>query len=264
MLLAVDSGNTNVVFAVFDDAGDLRGEWRASTNVNRTADEFWVWLTHLMAMARIDRGDIHDAIIATVVPATLFSIKLLCRKYLGVEPKIVGEPDVELGMQILVDMPSEVGADRLVNAVAAHRLYGGPLIVIDFGTATTFDVVDAAGNYCGGVIAPGINLSIDALQRAAAKLPPVAIARPRAVIGRSTVSAMQSGIYWGYIGLIEGVVGRISREYEGDASPAAPMRVIATGGLAPLFADATDVIQAVDLDLTLRGLYLVHSRVSRS
>lgn len=254
MLLAIDSGNTNIVFAVFDDAGTMRGEWRSSTNVNRTADELWVWLTHLMQLAEIDRNDIDAAIIATVVPATLFNLKSLCRKYFRVEPLIVGEPEVDLGIRVLMDHPDEVGADRLVNAVAANERYGGPLIIIDFGTATTFDVIDADGNYCGGAIAPGINLSLEALHQAAAKLPRVAVARPKAVIGKSTVPAMQSGIYWGYVSLIEGLVTRIRKEFGAD------MGVVATGGLAPLFAEASDLIGSSDVDLTLNGLYSLYRR----
>lgn len=253
MLLAIDSGNTNIVFAVFD--GDtVRGEWRSSTTTDRTADEFGVWLTQLMSLADMKPKDIDAAIIATVVPATLFSLKTLCRKYFGIDPLVVGEPEVKLGLSVHLDRPEEVGADRLVNAVAAHKCYPGPLIVIDFGTATTFDVIDADGNYCGGAIAPGPNLSLEALHAAAAKLPRVAIGRPKQVIGKATVPAMQSGVFWGYIGLIEGLVARIQAEF------GATMTVVATGGLAPLFNDATKVIQYIDSDLTLRGLLEIHRR----
>jgi len=253
MLLAIDSGNTNIVFAVFD--GDhLRGEWRTSTNAERTADELGVWLTQLLTIEGLRREDIGAAIIASVVPAMMFNLKTLCRRYFGCEPRVVGHDGVDLGLSILLDRPEEVGADRLVNAVAAHRRYQGALIVIDFGTATTFDVVDDAGNYCGGAIAPGINLSLEALHMAAAQLPRVAIGRPRQVIGKSTVPAMQSGIFWGYISLIEGLVRRIKDEYGGE------MTVVATGGLAPLFADASPVIDALDADLTLRGLLEIHRR----
>lgn len=252
MLLAIDSGNTNVVFAVFDDAGAVRGEWRASTDARRTADEYGVWLNQLMALEGLARADIDSAIIATVVPATLFSLKTLCRKYFGCDPVVVGDPGVELGIKVLVDRPDEVGADRLVNTVAAHATYGGPLIVVDFGTATTFDVVGADGSYLGGVIAPGINLSLEALHQAAAKLPRVAIGRPDTVIGKGTVAAMKSGIYWGYVGLIEGLVERIGQEY------GQPLMAIATGGLAPLFTEAVECISAADPALTLRGLYAIH------
>jgi type III pantothenate kinase len=253
MLLAIDSGNTNIVFAVYD--GDtLKGEWRASTDSERTADELGVWLTQLLTIEGLNRLDITAAIIASVVPAMVFGLKTLCRRYFKCEPLVVGDEGVNLGLSILLDRPEEVGADRLVNAVAAHKYYKGPMIVIDFGTATTFDVVDAEGNYCGGAISPGINLSLQALHMAAAKLPRVAIGRPRQVIGRATVPAMQSGIFWGYVGLIEGLVKRIKEEFGSD------MLVLATGGLAPLFAEATKVIDELDADLTLRGLLEIHRR----
>jgi type III pantothenate kinase len=167
---------------------------------------------------------------------------------------VVGDASVEIGVRILVDEPDEVGADRLVNAASAHARFGGPLIVVDFGTATTFDVVDRDGNYCGGVIAPGVNLSLDALHMAAAKLPRVAVQRPEKVIGKRTNSAMMSGVYWGYVGLIEGLLSRIQAEF-GDT-----MIVVATGGLAPLFVDATDTIEHLDSDLTLRGLTEIYRR----
>ena len=253
MLLAIDSGNTNTVFAVYD-GDERRGEWRSSSDAGRTADEYGVWLSQLMALGGLGAGDIGDAIIATVVPETLHSLKMLCRTYFSCEPLVVGDPGVELGLRALVDSPDEVGADRLVNAVAAHNRYGGPLVIIDFGTATTFDVVDGDGNYFGGVIAPGINLSLDALHQAAAQLPRIAVQRPKTVIGKRTVPAMMSGVYWGYVGLIEGLIARIEREYGAD------MTVVATGGLAPLFADGTDVIEHLDPELTLRGLAEVHRR----
>ncbi|MBM3486808.1 MAG: type III pantothenate kinase [Alphaproteobacteria bacterium] len=257
MLLAIDSGNTNIVFAVFE--GDtLKGEWRSSNDSRRTADEYGIWLSQLMALNAIKGEAVREAIIATVVPETLFSLKTLCRRYFRCEPLVVGEAGVDVGIGVLVDSPEEVGADRLVNAVAAQARYGGPLVVIDFGTATTFDVVDAGGNYCGGVIAPGVNLSMEALHMAAAKLPHVAIQRPRTVIGKRTVPAMLSGVYWGYVGLIEGLVSRIKAEF------GAPMKVIATGGLSPLFADATCVIEILDVELTLRGLAAIHRHNKKS
>lgn len=252
MLLAIDTGNTETVFAVFAPDDTLIGEWRISTKAQRTADEYAVWLDHLMNLKEIDRRTFTAAIISTVVPATLFNLKGLCRNYFDIDPLVVGSDTLSLGMRVLIDNPAEVGADRLVNAVAAHAEYGGPLIVIDFGTATTFDVVDAGGNYRGGVIAPGVNLSLEALHMAAARLPRVAISRPDKVIGTNTIGAIQSGIFWGYISMIEGVVGRIRAEY-GSA-----MRVVATGGLAVLFDGACDVFDAVDSDLTLNGLRLIH------
>lgn len=253
MLLAIDAGNTNIVFAVFDGE-QVRGEWRASTDTDRTADELGVWLMQLMDIEGLKRSDIRSSIIASVVPAMVFSLKSLCRRYFGSEPLVVGADGVDLGIQVLLERPEDVGADRLVNAVAAHQRYTGPLVVIDFGTATTFDVVDGGGNYCGGVISPGINLSLEALHMAAAKLPRVAIGRPRSVIGKATVPAMQSGIFWGYVGLIEGLVKRIKEEFGAD------MLVVATGGLAPLFAEATQIIDRLDPDLTLRGLLEIHRR----
>ena len=253
MLLAIDSGNTNIVFAVYDGE-NLKGEWRASSDAKRTADEYGVWLTHLMLLDNLKVEDISASILATVVPETLFSLKNLCRKYFKTNPLIVGETGVEIGVDILIDDPDEVGADRLVNATAAHHRYGGPLIVIDFGTATTFDVVNESGSYCGGVIAPGINLSLDALHMAAAKLPRVAVQKPKGVIGTKTVSAMMSGVYWGYVGLIEGVLSRIKAEYGSQ------MCVVATGGLAPLFFAEIAAIEHLDKDLTLRGLSEIYRR----
>ena len=254
MLLAIDSGNTNTVFAVFDDNDKVRGEWRLSTSPNRTADEFGLSLKQLMAEAGLRPKDVTAAIIATVVPATLFALKTLCRSTFGCDPRVVGEPGLDLGLKVLVDRPDEVGADRLVNAVSAFDRYGGPLIIVDFGTATTFDIIDAEGSYLGGVIAPGVNLSLEALHMAAAKLPRVDVKKTERVTGKDTVAAMQSGIYWGYVSLIEGLVARLRVEH------GAEIEVIATGGLAPLFTEAVDCIKQSDPALTLRGLLLVHRR----
>ena len=254
MLLAIDTGNTNTVFAVFDGEGVRLGEWRATTDPKRTADEYAVWLKHLLELEGIQASDITGSIIASVVPATVHSLKGLCEKYFDVQPFIVGEDGVDLGVEVKIANAHEVGADRLVNAVAADAKYGGPLICIDFGTATTFDVIDKDGNYAGGVIAPGINLSLEALHMAAAKLPRVAIERPEKVIGSGTVTAMQSGIYWGYVSMIEGMVARIREEFRTD------MDVVATGGLAAMFKEATPIIDWTDQDLTLRGLYLIYQR----
>ncbi len=250
LLLAVDAGNTNVIFALFDGER-LVMRWRTATVINRTADEYAVWLTQLMALEGIAPAQVGGAIVATVVPQALFEIEALCRNYFRREPLVVGK-GLRLGLAVNVERPHEVGADRLVNAVAAHASHDGWLIVIDFGTATTFDVVSAKGDYEGGVIAPGVNLSIEALERAAARLPRVAVERPRRVIGTGTVSAMQSGVYWGYVGLLEGLVARIKGEMD------VPMTVIATGGLAPLFKNATGVIDLVAPDLTLYGLMCLH------
>ena len=254
MLLAVDYGNTNTVFAVYE-GDDCRGVWRCGSNPRRTADEYAVWLIDLMALEGLRRDDITGAIVSSVVPEGNFNLTALCQRYFDCDPMFIGEEDCELGIQALVDRPEQVGADRLVNTVAAHGKYEGDLIVIDFGTATTFDVVDQNGNYRGGVICPGINLSLDALYMAAAQLPRVDIKETTSIIGKATVPAMQSGIFWGYIGMIEGLVMRIREEYAG-----APMSVVATGGLAPLFSEATDVIDHVYPDMTLRGLVEVHKR----
>ena len=205
----------------------------------RTADEYGVWLLQLLQHVGISPAQIRSAILSSVVPQANFALRMLARLYFHTELKIVGEPGVALGIEALIDRPREVGADRLVNAVAAWQRYRKALIIVDFGTATTFDVVNDDGNYVGGVIAPGVNLSLEALHRAAAKLPNIAVERPPCVIGKDTVSAMQSGIYFGYVGLIEGIVSRIVQEF------GAPMPVLATGGLAPLFARATTVIDTL-------------------
>lgn len=253
MLLVIDAGNTNIVFAVHD-GHTVRAEWRAVTDNARTADEYAVMLIPLLQLQGISFSDVHSAIIATVVPAALFNLKTLCRRYFKCEPLVVGDHDVDLGIQVLTDRPAAVGADRIVNAVAAHASHKGALIVIDFGTATTFDIVAANGDYEGGVIAPGANLSAEALHKAAAMLPRVAVERTQAVIGKDTEPAMRSGLFWGYIGLIEGLVKRIKEEY------GQPMTVIATGGLATLFFRQTPAIDHIDPDLTIRGLVLIHAR----
>ena len=255
MLLAIDAGNTNVLFAVQDEQGRTLGSWRASTDPRRTADEYAVWLTQLMALEGLEPGQVDGAIIASVVPPAMFALKTLCRRYFKAEPMVIGEPGIDIGIDVRIARPDQVGADRLVNGIAAFQRFGGPLIVIDFGTATTFDVIAADGAYEGGVIAPGINLSLDALDRAAAKLPRIAITGPpQRVIGDATVPAMESGTYWGYVGLIEGIVSRVKGEY------GAPMKVIATGGLAPLFAKATACIDEIDPEITMRGLSEIYRR----
>lgn len=254
MLLAIDSGNTNVVFAVYDGE-TLRGVWRCANDPTRTADEYVVWLSQLMAIKEIPLNEITGCIIASVVPQGLFNLVSLCERYFGGHPLVIGEDGVDLGFEVLIDRPEQVGADRLVTTVSAYSRYGGPAILIDFGTATTFDVVDADGNYRGGVIAPGINLSAEALHMASAQLPRVRIEPTKKVIGKSTIPAMQSGIFWGYIGMIEGLVLRIRKEYA-----AGDMKVIATGGLASLFAESTDLIDHTDRELTIRGLLEVYQR----
>ncbi|HVZ07694.1 type III pantothenate kinase [Rhodopila sp.] len=252
MLLVVDAGNTNIVFAVHDDTG-WRGSWRIRTDAQRTSDEYAVWLSALLQLSGLTREQVSAAVIGTVVPAALYHLRRLCRDWFNVEP-LIANASLDWGFEIRVDNPNEVGADRLLNALAGHRRFGGPLIVVDFGTATTFDVVETTGSYLGGVICPGINLSLEALHQAAARLPRIGIGRPQSVIGRSTVPAMQSGMYWGYIGLIEGLLARIKSEYGG------PMKVVATGGLAPLFAEGTMMIEHIEPDLTLDGLRLLAER----
>src|SRR5579875_2474590 len=252
MLLVIDAGNTNIVFAVRDQS-IWRGTWRIQTEPHRTSDEYAVWLLTLLDRANLKPDQISAAVIGTVVPAALYHLRRLCRDWFNLEP-LIARASLDWGFAIKVDNPEEVGADRLVNALAGHKRFGGPLIVVDFGTATTFDVVDHNGAYLGGVIAPGINLSLEALHHAAARLPRIGIGRPQAVIGRSTVPAMQSGVYWGYIGMIEGLVTRIKAEFGG------PMKVIATGGLAPLFAEGTMVIEKIEPDLTLDGLRMLAER----
>lgn len=252
MRLVVDAGNTNIVFAVKNELG-WRGIWRIATDSQRTSDEYAVWLLTLFQLAGIKRGDIVSAVIGTVVPAALYHLRRLVREWFEVEP-LIARSELDWGFLIKLSNPAEVGADRLLNALAAHHKYRGPLLVIDFGTATTFDVVDHSGDYLGGAIAPGINLSIEALHQAAARLPRIGIGRPHRAIGKGTVEAMQSGVYWGYVGLIEGLASRIRGEY-GEA-----LKIIGTGGLAPLFAEGTNVIERIDLDLTLDGLVLLAER----
>lgn len=253
MLLAIDIGNTNLVFALCD--GDkVRAQWRIRTDAHRSADEYAVWLFALMAREKLTEKDITAVILSSVVPDANFGVKCFVRQYLKLEPQLIATGQVDVGMPILLDNPKELGADRLINAFAAWSQYKQALIVIDFGTATTFDVVSGKGEYLGGVIAPGINLSLEALQRAAAKLHGISIAHPETVIGKNTTSAMQSGIFFGYTGLIEGIVSRIKAE-RGEN-----IKVIATGGLAPLYGDATTMIDHVDADLTIRGLRLIHER----
>jgi type III pantothenate kinase len=252
MLLVIDAGNTNIVFAVHDGS-QWRGTWRLATSSQRTSDEYGVWLEALLERSGIKVAQVDAAVIGTVVPAALYHLRRLCREWFDVEP-LVARAGLDWGFEIKIDNPGEVGADRLLNALAAHQQYRGPLVVVDFGTATTFDVVDADGAYLGGVIAPGINLSIEALHQAAAMLPRTGIGRPQSVIGRSTIPAMKSGIYWGYVGLIEGLLARIEGEF------GAPLKAIATGGLAPLFAEATMKLTKIDPDLTLDGLRLLSLR----
>ncbi len=252
MLLAIDAGNTNVVFALVEGS-DIRGRWRIATDPRRTADEYAVWLSQLLALEGYTRDVVEAVIVATVVPRALHNLQVLASKYFRTEALIAGRAPVEWGMAIDVDEPASLGADRAVNTIAAHALHPGDLIVIDFGTATTLDVSDYHGAYKGGIIAPGINLSLDALVTAAAKLPRIAIEAPAtaSVIGRNTVDQMHIGIYWGYIAMIEGLVARLKTEV------GRPVTVIATGGLATLFERHTDVFDRIEPDLTIQGLAMM-------
>jgi type III pantothenate kinase len=254
MLLAIEQGNTNTLFAVHDGS-DWVAQWRTATQSTRTADEYAAWLFQLLAMTDLKFEMLDACIISSVVPQSVFNLRNLARRYLKVEPLVIGE-NVDLGIPVRLEKPSEAGADRLVNAIGAHAVFPGDLIIIDSGTATTFDIVAADGGFEGGVIAPGINLSMEALHTAAAKLPRVAIRRPVKTIGRDTVGAMQAGVFWGYIALIEGLIARIKAEW------GRPMTVVATGGVASLFQGATDAIDHFDSDLTIRGLLEIHRRNS--
>jgi len=261
MLLAIDAGNTNVVFAVFD-GDEKRGQWRISTDSRRTADEYAVWLFSLMAVKGLKPADIDAAVMSSVVPAATYDLVRLCQNHFHCDPMKVGDPGVDLGIRVMIDNPKEAGADRLVNSLAAVATYPSPLIVVDIGTGTTFDVVDRDGNFVGGIIAPGPSLALDALHRVAAQLPKVEIARPAQVIGRGTVGAMQSGMFWGYTSMIEGLLTRIKAELSPTGDP--PVTVIAAGGLGKTFAEATTMIDHVDGELTMRGLLLVHKRNTAS
>jgi type III pantothenate kinase len=254
MLLAIEQGNTNTVFAVHDGR-DWIAQWRTATESTRTADEYAVWLSQFLQMQGLALKVLDACIISTVVPQSLFNLRNLARRYLKTEPLVIGE-NAKLGIALRIDNPAEAGADRLVNAIGAYIRYGGPLIVVDSGTATNFDIIGEDGAFEGGVIAPGVNLSMEALHKAAARLPRVAIQRPAKVIGTDTIGNMQSGIYWGYVGLIEGLIDRIKAEY------GRPMRVIGTGGVASLFQGATDRIDSFDPDITVRGLLEVWRRNS--
>lgn len=262
MLLAIDAGNTNVVFALVDSSGDGRGgtiraRWRIATEPRRTADEYAVWLHQLLALEGLERSAIDGVIVGTVVPRALHNLEVLSAKYFGVRPLIAGRPPVEWPIELDVAEPSTVGADRVLNSIAAHAIHEGDLIVIDFGTATTFDVVDFAGAYKGGIIAPGINLSLDALVAAAARLPRIAVEAPEgnlSVLGRTTEDQMRIGIFWGYVAMMEGLTARLRAEI------GRPTKVVATGGLAVLFDKHTSIFDAVEPDLTIQGLSLLYDQ----
>jgi len=250
MLLAIDCGNTNTVFSIWD--GDqFIATWRTATEWQRTADQYYVWLSTLMRFQEEDVV-IDEVVISSTVPRVVFNLRVFADRYFDTRPLVVGKPECLLPVGVRVDEGTQVGPDRLVNTVAGHDLYGGDLIMVDFGTATTFDVVDHDGAYIGGVIAPGVNLSLEALHMAAAALPHVDISKPQSVIGTNTVACMQSGVFWGYIGLVREICDRIKGEHGRD------MKVVATGGLAPLFQQSVSLFDEFRDDLTMHGLTVIH------
>ena len=255
MLLAIDAGNTNVVCALVE-TGAIKTRWRIATDPRRTADEYAVWLHQLLEIEGYAKADVSAVIIGTVVPRALHNLSVLASKYFHCEPIVAGEGKAAWPIALDVDEPQNVGADRALNAIAAHAKHKGDLVVIDFGTATTFDVVDFNGAYKGGIIAPGLNLSLDALVSAAAKLPRIAIEEPSddSVIGRTTASQMLTGVYWGYVAMMEGLTARLKAEI------GRPVTVIATGGLATLFDKHTKLFDVVEPDLTIQGLSLLYDK----
>ena len=250
MLLAIDCGNTNTVFSIWNGTR-FAATWRIATDHTRTADEYFVWLSSLLMLTKTN-AQVTEAIISSTVPRVVFNLRVLCNRYFDCRPLVVGKADCRLPVAPRVDFGTTVGPDRLVNTVAGFAHHGGNLIVVDFGTATTFDVVDYDGAYVGGVIAPGVNLSLEALHMAAAALPHIDVAKPLKAIGTNTVACMQSGVYWGYVGLIEGLVRAVRVERD------QPMKVVATGGLASLFAQGTELFDAIEDDLTMHGLVLIN------
>jgi type III pantothenate kinase len=251
MLLAVDCGNTNTVFSIWNGT-EFISTWRTATDWQRTADQYYVWLSSLMKFQKID-VEITDMIISSTVPRVVWNLRVLADRYFNTRPFVVGKADCELPVDVRVDAGTAVGPDRLVNTVAGYDLFGPDLIVVDFGTATTFDVVAADGAYVGGVIAPGVNLSLEALHNAAAALPHVDISKPQRVVGTNTVACMQSGVFWGYVGLVREICARIKAERERE------MRVVSTGGLAPLFQQAVNLFDEYQDDLTMHGLIVIYN-----
>ena len=246
MLLAVDCGNSNTVFSVWDGSNFI-ATWRISTHWQRTADQYFVWLSSLMKLNKLE-VEINEVIISSTVPRVVFNLRVLADRYFDSRPIVVGKGDCRLPVDVRVDMGTNVGPDRLVNTVAGFSRYGGNLIIVDFGTATTFDVVASDGAYIGGVIAPGVNVSLEAFHQAAAALPHVDVTKPDRVIGTNTEACMQSGIFWGYIGLVKETTAKIKEEYGKE------MKVVGTGGLVPLFQQGDNIFDIFDDDLTMRGL----------
>lgn len=252
MILVLDVGNTNIVLGVFQEE-ELKYHWRFETSRGKTEDEYGMLIKQLIETSGMSFQDITGIIISSVVPPIMFSLERMCMKYFKVKPLIVG-PGIKTGLNIKYENPKEVGADRIVNAVAALQLYGNPLIIVDFGTATTYCYINEEKEYLGGVICPGVAISTEALYSRAAKLPRIEIAKPTEIIGKNTVSAMQAGVYYGYVGQVEGIVNRIRKEYGTDPT------VVATGGLANLLADECKVIDIVDPFLTLKGLHMIYKK----
>ena len=251
MLLAIDVGNTNSVFSVSKNR-EIITEWRCSTDGNMTADQYFTWLQQLFNISNIYYKSINKVVVSSVVPDAIFNLKELSKTYFNCVPLIVGSGNCKIPISIDVESGTNVGADRLVNATAAYQIIGGDTIVVDFGTATTFDVINGAGSYIGGVIAPGVALSTKALHEAAAALPHVEVKRPPSVVGRNTVNCMQSGIYWGYLSLVEGIIAKIKKEKNIN-------KVIATGGLSNVFSRDTSIFDKIDLRLTIKGLVYISS-----
>lgn len=255
MFLAIDCGNTNIVFALYKDENKSQPViWRCRSDGSFTADEYASWLSPLLQNEKLTFADITDVLIGSVVPDVNFNLRRLCEKYFKVDANFIKPDGSNSGIGVNLPEPKKVGADQLVNAAAAVSKYKLPCVIIDFGTATTFDIVNKDGEYSGAVICPGVNLSVDALYRAAALLPKVTVDLPEKVIGHNTITAMQSGLYWGYVSMIEGIVRRITEEMGEKPT------IVATGGLSPLFWNATDVIEYADPELTLEGLRLIHLR----
>lgn len=250
MLLCIDTGNTNTVFSIWDGS-EYIATWRTSTEHQRTADQYYVWLSTLMNFQKIE-ADITEVIVSSTVPRVVFNLRVLCNRYFNCRPLVVGKPECLLPHAPRVDAGTTVGPDRLVNAAGAFDKFGGDLIVVDFGTATTFDVVANDGAYVGGVISPGVNTSLEALHIAAAALPHVDVTKPEKVIGTNTVACMQSGVFWGYVGLVRETCSRIKEEY------GRPMKIAATGGLAPLFDQGDKLYDEYDEYLTMHGLVVIH------
>jgi len=254
MLFVLDVGNTNTVLGVFEN-DTLKHEWRIKTDRYKTEDEFGMLIKSLFDYTGIAFSDIHGVIISSVVPPIMFALEKMSRDYFHLDPIIIGKEDVGLYLKMNYPTPNEIGADRIVNAVGAIEEYGTPLIIIDFGTATTYCYINEEAAYCGGIITPGINISMEALYSKASKLPKIEIQAPETVVGQTTVEAMKSGVFYGYIGQVDGLVNRIKKEKKGNP------KVIATGGLSKLIADESESIDVVDSHLTLKGLYLIYEKI---